>query len=84
MKSKDIQKQQKILNPQQQKLFMGTLGYVDKEMSGFSDTFAYVKEDIALPHTYNYVGDNIQIFTPPPEKKNDKLNKREQNQKLAI
>jgi|AntRauTorckE6833_2_1112554.scaffolds.fasta_scaffold25811_2 hypothetical protein len=47
------------------------LGYVDQEMGGISDSFAYTKIDKALPHSYFGLGEEDQnvIFTAPETKK---------------
>lgn len=47
------------------------LGYVDQEMGGISDNFAYTKIDKALPHSYFSLGeeDKNAIFTAPETKK---------------
>jgi len=43
------------------------LGYVESEMNGFSDNFAFKDVDIALPHKYVGIGedDKHPIFTAP-------------------
>jgi hypothetical protein len=48
------------------------LGYVDNEMTGFSDKFCLLKEDSALPQNFINYGESISIYTAPEEKKIDK------------
>lgn len=47
------------------------LGFVVSEMSGFSDMYAYTKNDFALPHSYQAYTDldKTTIFTAPEKKK---------------
>ncbi|GAG63309.1 unnamed protein product, partial [marine sediment metagenome] len=59
----------------------GPLGFVEQEMAGISDTFAY--KDIDKPLSHNYVGageDNKNVIFTAPEQK--KISKTEQLSKI--
>lgn len=55
-------------------------GYEKDVMNGISDSFAFTKKDVALPHSYVGVNnDQISIFTAPEQ---GKINKDEQKKKI--
>jgi len=68
---------------QQQIANAGPLGFMDKEMTGFSDSFAYVKEDITQPHTFApmVTTSGSEIYTAPEDKK--KISERIQEDKIS-
>ncbi len=59
----------------------GPLGFVEQEMTGISDTFAYKDIDKAQPHSYVGAGDENKnsIFTAPEQ---GKISKNEQLTKI--
>lgn len=54
-------------------------GFIQEEMSGFSDSFAYLMTDNPLPKSFLPCDKDLQIYTPP---ENNKLDKR--NQEILI
>lgn len=67
------------INKTQNQNTQGPRAYLNQEMDGFSDTFAYTKCDNAIPHRFFEYDENNkeQIFTAPEQKINDDiLNKR--------
>lgn len=60
------------------------LGYVESEMNGFSDTFAFKDIDLAIPHKFIEYGneDKYKIFTAPQEPKEMNMNETRQKKKL--
>ena len=85
----NMEKQQKMLQLQQSqmskcmKAMVIPLAFVNKEMNGFSDTFAFASEQIndALPQTYidpKTSANELKIVTPPKENKYDRLTKKNQ------
>jgi hypothetical protein len=66
------------------------LGFTPTEMEGMTDIFAYLDMDAALPHSYNYLGQEQTIFTGPEnetklnnntqKKLHDEMLKQRQNQ----
>lgn len=64
--NKKIIQQNVTNNPNMKK---GPLGYVDTEMGGISDQFAYTKTDNPIAHAYFGIGDEDKnvIFTAPDD-----------------
>ena len=59
------------------------LGYLESEMTGISDTFAYKDVDKPLPHCYFNLGDEEKhiIFTAP---ESNKILQEEQSKKIKM
>jgi hypothetical protein len=82
--SKKPQTEQPAIIQKEQPADKKLLGYVESEMNGFSDTFAFTNVDVAIPHRFIEYGDDDKhtIFTAPQEPSELKLSGALQTRKI--